>query len=176
VDDFDFEPDEEYEAENNRRQPQILVEHITEELKAEYVELVRDGYDPGNAARMLGSTGTAFRKLRNGGYWHDAAFADQVAAALDDPGRPGNRRERLDEMIWRQAEAGNWRAIEKLLYAYHADFEHLRHTNLRVSGEILVAAKQLLPHLSEDELRARIAAIEASERRPIAELPPPQAA
>jgi hypothetical protein len=142
----------------------LLVQDIDELIKREYVMLIHDGLDPGTAARELGSTGSQFRKLRSpNSHWYDPAFADQVAAALASEDRRHNRVERLEEAFWAAVEAGEKWAVEKGLYAYHPDFEQLRHTNLRVSGEIVHAAKVLLPHLSDDEIRARIADIEARE-------------
>jgi hypothetical protein len=157
--------------------PPILVKDIDDEMMDEYVRLIEDGLDPGTAAKELGSTGSQFRKLRSpNSQWFMPGFADQVATALASDARKRNRLERLEEAFWRAVESGEKWAVEKGLYAYHPDFEQLRHTNLRVSGEIVHAAKVLLPHLSDDEIRARIADIEARERSPIAELPPGKAA
>lgn len=152
------------EPEEQPRRPMILVHNIDEEMKADYVGLLADGLDPGSAAKELGSTGTQFRKLRSpNSQWFDPGFADQVATALSSDARKHNRLERLEEAVWRLIEDGNPRMLEKMLYAYHPDFEKLRHTNLRVSGEIVHAAKVLLPHLSEEEIQSRLADIEQRE-------------
>lgn len=169
VDDYD----DEFEDDAPPRRPLILAKDIDEGMKAEYVELVRSGHDVAEAGRLLGSNGSQFKKLRNGGYWHDQAFADQVDAALASREREGNIQERVRSMVWEEAENGNWRAIEKLAYAHLAEFEKLRHTNLRVSGEVYHAWKAVLPHLSDDELQARIAAAhEKDGALPLALLPP----
>jgi len=144
--------------------PLILAHQITAEMKTEYVGLIADGLDPGSAAKEMGSTGTQFRKHRSpNSQWYDPAFADQVAAAISSDQRRANRLERLEEAFWKAIEDGNTRMLEKGLYAYHPDFEQLRHTNLRVSGEIVHAAKVLLPHLSSEEIEARLADIEQKE-------------
>lgn len=153
----------------------VLAKDIDEAMRREYVELVRSGYDVATAARLLGSNGSQFKKLRNGGYWHDPAFADQVEAALVAREREANAQERVRSMVWEEAENGNWRAIEKLAYAHLPEFEKLRHTNLRVSGEVFHAWKAVLPHLSDDEIQARIEAAQ-TEKAPIALLPSPDAA
>ncbi len=149
---------------DDETRPLILAHQIDDALKAEYVGLIMDGLDPGSAAKELGSTGTQFRKHRSvNSQWYDPAFADQVAAAIASDQRKGNRLERLEEAFWAAIEGGDVRMLEKGLYAYHPDFEKLRHTNLRVSGEIVHAAKVLLPHLSDEEIQARLETIEAKE-------------
>jgi hypothetical protein len=167
--DEDFEP----EDDDQSRRPLILAHQIDAELKAEYVALIADGLDPGSAARELGSTGSQFRKHRSpNSIWYDPAFADQVEAARHSDQRKSNLLERLEEHVWKAIEKGDIRMLEKMLYAYHPDFEKLRHTNLRVSGEIVHAAKVLLPHLSDEEIQARLNAIEQKEG--VRLLPPPK--
>lgn len=167
MDDWDDEG-----LDDRQPEPLILAHQIDDALKSEYVGLIADGLDPGSAAKELNSTGTQFRKHRSpNSQWYDSAFADQVAAALASDQRKANRLERLEEAFWKAIEDGNTRMLEKGLYAYHPDFEQLRHTNLRVSGEIVHAAKVLLPHLSAEEIQARLADIEQKEGR-LLELPP----
>lgn len=168
--------DDDFGGEDEERKSLILAHEIDEGLKAEYVALLADGLDPGSAAKALGSTGTQFRKHRSpNSQWYDPAFADQVATALASDQRKSNRLERLEEAFWNAVEHGEKWAVEKGLYAYHPDFEHLRHTNLRVSGEIVHAAKVLLPHLSDEEIQARLADIEARETRLLPPGEPPAA-
>lgn len=166
--------DDEFENdEPEPRQPLILAHQIDDKLKTEYVALIADGLDPGSAARELGSTGSQFRKHRSpNSLWYDPAFADQVEAAKNSDQRKANLLERLEEHVWKSIEKGDIRMLEKMLYAYHPDFEKLRHTNLRVSGEIVHAAKVLLPHLSDEEIRSRLSEIETREGRML-QLPPP---
>jgi hypothetical protein len=153
------------------------VSEITEDDKAEFLDLLRDGLDPGSAAHAIGTTGTQMRKMRRShSVWFDSEFADACAVAEASPEATLTKRERLEEAFWLAVEKGEKWAIEKGLYAYHPDFEHLRHTNLRVSGEIMVAARALLPHLTDNEIEQRIAEIEAKEAdvieiKPRAELP-----
>lgn len=164
---------EDFEEEQPETRPLILAHLIDDEMKAEYVGLIADGLDPGTAAKELGSTGTQFRKHRSpNSVWYDSAFADQVEAAKNSGQRKANMLERLEEHVWKAIEKGDIRMLEKMLYAYHPDFEKLRHTNLRVSGEIVHAAKVLLPHLSDEEIENRLADIEAIEG--LRMLPPPK--
>ena len=168
VDDWDDEGVEDDEP--NR--PLILAHQIDSDLKAEYVALIVGGLDPGSAAKELGSTGTQFRKHRSpNSQWYDPAFADQVATALSSEQRKTNALEMLEEAFWGKVADGHWPAIEKGLYAMHPEWEKMRHTNLRVSGEIVHAAKVLLPHLSNEEIQARLDDIEQKEG--IRLLPPP---
>lgn len=173
MDDWDDEPIDDEPA----RRPQVLAHQIDAEMKAEYVGLIADGMDPGSAAAELGSTGTQFRKHRSpNSQWYDPAFADQVAAALNSDQRMSNELERLEEAFWKKVADGHWPAIEKGLYAKHPDWEKMRHTNLRVSGEIVHAAKVLLPHLSNEEIQARLSDIEQKEGVRLLEPPKDEAA
>lgn len=154
-------------------QGHILAKDIDAEMKTEYVDLVKDGYDVFTAARMLGSTASQFKKLRNGGYWHDHDFAEAVDAALASDTHAVNQQERVRSMVWEQAEDGEKWAIEKLAYAHLPEFEKLRHSNLRVSGQITHELRnRLFPGLSDAELDERLA--EAERRKEIRLLPPPR--
>ena len=169
--------DESLDDEPERSRPLVLAHQIDDAMKAEYVGLIADGLDPGSAAKEMGSTGTQFRKHRSpNSQWYDPAFADQVATALASDQRKTNRMERLEEHFWAAIEKGDVRMLEKGLYAYHPDFEKLRHTNLRVSGEIVHAAKVLLPHLSKEEIQARLIDIEQKEGVRLLEPPRDEAA
>lgn len=177
MEDWDDDADEEFEPEPEPSKPLVLAHQIDAEMKSEYVGLIADGLDPGSAAKQLGSTGTQFRKHRSpNSQWFDPAFADQVAAAAQSDQRRANMLERLEEHVWAAIEKGDIRMLEKMLYAYHPDFEKLRHTNLRVSGEINHALKVLLPHLSKEEIQARLADIEANEGPRLLEAPKEDAA
>lgn len=156
--------DDEGLDEQPEQKPLILAHQIDAGLKAEYVALIMGGLDPGAAAKELGSTGTQFRKHRSpNSQWYDPAFADQVATALSSEQRKTNALEMLEEAFWGKVADGHWPAIEKGLYAMHPEWEKMRHTNLRVSGEIVHAAKVLLPHLSDEEIQSRLADIESKE-------------
>jgi hypothetical protein len=168
VDDWDDESVEDGEP----KRPLVLAHQIDADLKSEYVALIAGGLDPGSAARELGSTGSQFRKHRSpNSIWYDPAFADQVEAAKNSDQRKANSLEMLEEAFWAKVNDGHWPAIEKGLYAMHPEWEKMRHTNLRVSGEIVHAAKVLLPHLSDEEIQARLTDIEAKEGMRL--LPPP---
>lgn len=137
------------------------VKQISAEDKAEFVDLLRDGIDHVSAARSLDSTGTQYRRLRSPqSQWFDPEFAQACHEAENSPERVTTRIQRLEGAFWQAVEDGKQWAVEKGLYAYHPDFEHLRHTNLRVSGSIEHTARMILPHLSDDEIKERLAEIE----------------
>jgi len=159
--------------------PLIHVKDIDDEMMNEYVQLIEDGLDPGSAARELGSTGHQFRKLRSpNSQWYMPGFAAQVESALNSGPHPRNRLERLREHAWKAIEDGNIRMLEKFMLAYDPDFEKLRHSNLRVDGEIKMAVRQMFPGLSEDDIDRQLAEIQARRlaRDSIKQLPPPQEA
>lgn len=164
----------------------ILTADITPEMKADYIDGLLDGRDPSVVARELGSTGTQFRRLcRVGGENYDPDFADRVAAAKAEDSRKENRDEIIEGMIWAAAERGEKWAIEKLALVHLASFDKLRHSNLKISGSIEHAQRLLLPHMTKEEVIARLeergisreeleeqlAKVKA-EREPLALLPP----
>lgn len=139
----------------------IHVSEITYEQKQEFVEHLSDGLDAHSAAALVGTTGTQFRKLRNPeGVWYDAEFARDCDEAEANPRRAQTQRERLEGAFWLQVEKGNWNAILKGLLLYHPEWEPLRHTNLRVTGQIdhMLALVKQLPSLTDEQLREMLEA------------------
>lgn len=151
-----------------------LAEDITLDEKDEYLDLIAEGDDPKTAANKLGYHGSAFRSHRRPNSIHfDRDFADRFATIYNSEERKQGQIERVRSMVWAEAEEGNWRAIEKLAYAHLPEFEKLRHSNLRVTGEVYHQWRAILPHLSDEELQARI---EEAQGKPVALLEAPQAA
>lgn len=132
------------------------VSEITEIDKDEYLDHLRDGLDAASAASLCGFTGTQFRKLRRQhSQWYDPDFAAACDEAERSEDRQRTQRERLEAAFWLQVEKGNWNAIFKGLVLMHPEWEPLRHSNLRVSGQIEHVARliQELPHLTDEQLQ-----------------------
>lgn len=133
------------------------VSELTDEDKDAYLDLIRDGLDPGSAAQQVGSTGHQFRKLRTPeSQWYEPGFAMQVDTALNDKNRRRNQAERADQPFWAAVDRGEKWAVEKAQLIYNPDWEPLRHHNLRVTGSIEHTARLLLPHMTTDEVIQRL--------------------
>jgi hypothetical protein len=147
---------------------------ITEEEKAEYLELIRLGFKPAAAARELDSTGTQFRKFRSPkGQWYDKDFAQGFEAAINSDEHRINRQEVLRDRIDERSEVSD-RILEKQAMTELPEWESLRHTNLRIDGELKILAK-VAPHFTDEELERAIekARREELERPDLKALPPP---
>lgn len=144
----------------------ILAKDITEEMKAEFIDLILDGLKPDQAAEQLGSTGTQFRRHRSPGSQHyDEAFANRYADAIISDEHSTAFLERLRGKIATLAlDDGNVRLLEKLSMIYDPAWEGLRNPNLNVNVNVLLA--QAAPALSTAELeRLREALLEAKKMR-----------
>lgn len=110
---------------------------ITDELKAEFIELILDGKRPDEAAKILDSTAHQFRKhRREASQWYDPEFAEAYEVARNSEESREAFAEGLLDAAVRSAKAGNATLMTKLLATYHPDFEWTKHANFRVSGTI----------------------------------------
>src|SRR6185369_12014267 len=123
-----------------------------------------EGHKPDAAAREIGSTATQFRRLRNpAGEHYDPQFAADYKAAITSEEHRSNFLERVRDAVWKRAEAGDARLLEKLSLIYDPDWEPLKHSNLRLDVNLVA---RVLPYLSADELERAIAAAEAEQVSP----------
>jgi hypothetical protein len=146
----------------------LAAKDITPELKAEFLEMILDGYKPDVAATLLGSTGTAFRKHRStNSQYYDEEFAHAFADAIASDEHGTAFLERLRGKISELAlEDGNVRLLEKLSMIYDPAWESLRNPDVNVNVNVLL--QQAAPALSRDELeRLREALVEAKKRAEI---------
>jgi hypothetical protein len=99
-----------------------------EELKTRYLDMLEEGLTQQEAAAQLGKTASWLKGFRNPkSPRYDSAHAEmyEEIMALGGP----NRRalgERAFASLVKAAEEGNVRAAEKILMAYHEDFQFLR--------------------------------------------------
>ncbi len=144
----------------------ILAAEISEELKADYLEMILNGYKPDVAATRLGSTGTQFRKCRSeNSIYFDADFAARYADAIISDEHSTAFLERIRGKVAELAlEDGNVRLLEKLSMIYDPAWEPLRNPNLQVNVNVLL--EQAAPSLTRPELeRLREALTEAQKAR-----------
>lgn len=144
-----------------------LAGELTEEDKADYLRLIQEGSNPAQAAHELGTTGTQFRRLRNADSEHyDPDFAAAFKLAITSEAHEQNRLERIRDLVWKRAEAGDARMIEKLALIYDPDWATLRHQNLNVNVQMVA---RMLPHISTAELERALAELDSEKN--VIELP-----
>lgn len=149
-----------------------LARDIDAEDKADYLRLILEGLNPAQAAHELGSTGTQFRRIRNEqSEWFDSEFAEAYRQAITSEAHERSRLERIRDLVWRQAEKGDARMIEKLALIYDPDWATLRHQNLNVNVQMVA---RMLPYISTAELERAL--VEIEQEKNVVELSPPQAA
>lgn len=151
----------------------IEASDITQEMKDDYLRLILEGHNPSVAAHELGSTGTQFRRLRNpSGEHYDEAFTLAFKAAITSEQHEASRLEHIRDLVWRKAEAGDVKMIEKLALIYDPDWRELRHQNLNVNVNMIA---RMLPHISTAELERALAEMESDKsiEGKLRELPAP---
>lgn len=120
--------------------------------KAEFVNLIYEGFRCHEAAKQLGSTGTQFRRVRNPrSESYDADFAKAVEEALASDEHQRNYLERIRDARDMLIEDGNVKMIEKESYAHDPLWATMRHQNFNVNIDILA---RTLPGLSREQLEA----------------------
>lgn len=138
-----------------------LAKDLTQEDRDEFLRLIYEGYNPAQAALELGSTGTQFRRLRNPlGANYDETFATAYKAAITSEAHELSRLERIRDLVWKKAEKGDTRMIEKLALIYDPDWSTLRHQNLNVNIQTVA---RILPHISTAELERALTELERED-------------
>ncbi len=140
----------------------LFAYEITPEMKAEFVELIADGNDPGVAAAKVGTTGTQMKKHYSGNsrQYYDPDFGAVVKQILNGDDRDERQEALVREYQWAAAERGVWQAIEKLSLVHDRKWEKLRHQNFHHTN----VKVELVKFLSPEALDEAIAAMEEAER------------
>jgi hypothetical protein len=127
--------------------------------KETFLEYLRQGLRPNQAAKEAGSTGTQFRRLRRpGGEHFDAEFADAWNTIIASGDHRRELEDRVRDMVWDSAEDGNWAARWKLALTYLPEFEWAKSASLNVNMQMQVLT-QALPALTMEELERVQAAL-----------------
>lgn len=145
------------------------------ELDAEdretFLEYLRQGMRPNQAAKELDSTGTQFRRLRSEkSVYYDAEFAEACDLILDSADHRRALEDRVRDMVWDSAEEGNTTMQWKLALTYLPEFEWAKHANLNVNMQMQVLT-QALPALSMEELERVQAALASGEKPALTAVP-----
>lgn len=144
---------------------------IDDDLKQEFLELLRQGMKPNRAATELNSTGTQFRRLRReGGAHYDAEFDAAWTEVETSAEHRRELEERVRDMVWDSAEDGNVTMRWKLALTYLPEFEWAKHQNLNINMQAQVIMRAL-PGLTMDELE-RVRNTLASGEQPVIEAAP----
>ena len=138
---------------------------ITDEDKDEFLELLRQGLKPNQAARELDTTGSRMRKFRSEqSPYYDPLFAKQWAEVEQSAAYRRALEEMVRDWVYDSAEEGNWNARWKLALAHLPEFEWARHANLNVNMQMQVLTRAL-PALTMEE-RERVKEALADGEKP----------
>ncbi len=140
----------------------LFAYEITDDMKAEFVELLAEGYNPSVAAAKVGTNGTQMKKHYSGNsaQYYDPAFGSAVNKILKGDDRDERLEALVQEYQWAAAERGVWQAIEKLSLVHDRKWEKLRHQNFHHTN----VKVELVKFLSPEALDEAIAAMEEAER------------
>jgi hypothetical protein len=140
---------------------------ISDEQKADFLDLICQGYSRPAAAEALGCTARQFRALCSPkSAYFDAEFATRYAA-LTEPGGVQEQAvvERVESAFIERAVKDSDRAAEKVLAARDPRYAFLRPKTFTgaINVETLV---QILPGVSNETLERMIAEAEADKALP----------
>lgn len=140
---------------------------VTDEQKADFLELIANGYSRPAAAEAVGSGARQFRALCNKlSPYFDEEFAVRYAG-LTEPGGQQEQAimERVESSFIERAVESSDRAAEKVLAAYDPRYAWLRPKTFTgaVNVETLI---QILPGVSTETLHQMLAEAEAQEALP----------
>ncbi len=137
----------------------LFAYEITDDMKAEFLELIYAGHKANTAAAEIGTTGTRMKYFkRRGGQWYDPTFAKAWDEAEESDEHRVNRqdalRARVDERSMESDSVLIKRAMAELPEWATLRHQNFHHTNVKV---------ELVKYLSPEALEEAIAAMEAAE-------------
>jgi hypothetical protein len=133
---------------------------LTAEDKADFLELIYDGYNRAQAAEQLDTTGTQFRKLCNPvAENYDSRFAQAYEAAINSDQHKQGELELLRDLQWKQMEKGDSQMIQKMSLIKDPAWASLRHQNFSVNVNFQRLV-QRLPWMTTAELEAELKELE----------------
>jgi hypothetical protein len=140
-------------------------EPIDAYLKERFLELVEQGYKADEAARMLGQTGTRFKRIRN----HDSAQHDpEFTKRYEELTRSGgeheqNLAERLEAAAIERGLDKSDRLLEKALVVYNPKWRVFQPAG-PVTTINIEQLKVMLPFVSDETLDRMIREAEAQRQ------------
>ena len=159
------------------REPEreLVASDITEAEKAQFLQLVRQGYNRQEAAKVLGYKARPWRAVCSPSSPHyDEDFAIAYADAVGSPEAKHYFLERLREETQRRALLDSDRLLEKLMLVHDPDWVPLRQKDVNVNIHAYI--QQHFKDLPTDLLEQLLAALDAQAGEivegEINELPP----
>lgn len=157
------------------------VADITENEKAEFLQLIRQGYDRREAAKILGYKARPWRSLTSPlSSFYDERFTNAYFAAVGSPDTKMHYIERLREEVRKRALTDSDRLLEKEAMVHLPEWAVLRQKDVNVNVRAVFEQhlkglptdllKQVLDRLEAGDSLEDATAIEDAE---ILELPPP---
>lgn len=128
--------------------------YITAEMMEQYLDAVREGFNPQEAAEQAGQTATQFRAIRSPkSKYYDEDFAAQFREAYKSTEYEESRLERIRCEILRRALRDSDRLLEKLAVVYDPDWAFMRHKSVEITGSLDTFVQQHFGHLSSAQLQ-----------------------
>ncbi len=138
----------------------LFAYEITEDMKAEFLELIYGGHKANTAAELLGTTGTQMRKFRSrNSRSYDPQFAQAWLDAEASDEHRVNREEELRALVHERSTKSDSVLIKRAM-AELPEWEPLRHQNFHHDHAVRL---ELIQYLSPEELENAIARAEAAK-------------
>ena len=112
---------------------------ITPEEKREFLQLIRQGHDRREAAKILGYRARPWRAVTSPtSPYYDEDFTQAYGEAVRSPEYQINYTDRLREEVHRRAMTDSDRLLEKLAMVHLPEWQILRQKEVNVSVSVLV--------------------------------------
>ncbi len=138
----------------------LFAYEITDEMKAEFLELIYGGHKANTAAEELGTTGTQMRKFRSRkSRSYDPEFAAKWLEAEESDEHRINSQESLRALVHERSHKSDSVLIKRAM-AELPEWEPLRHQNFHHDHAVRL---ELIQYLSPEELENAIARAEQAK-------------
>jgi hypothetical protein len=142
-----------------RKDTELVASDITEAEKAQFLQLVRQGHNRQEAAKVLGYKARPWRAVCSPSSPHyDEDFANAYAEAVGSPEAKLYFVERLREETMRRAMMDSDRLLEKLMLVHDPDWVPLRQKDVNVNIHAYI--QQHFKDLPTDLLEQLLAALD----------------
>lgn len=157
VDEDDLETEVEEEEEDDKQ-----TSDITEAEKVEFLQMIRQGLNRMEAARVLGYKARCWRAVCSPhSQFYDEDFANAYAEAANSPEHQSHFLERLRSETMRRAMLDSDRLLEKLNMVHDPEWAVLRQKDVNVSINVLI--QQAFKTLPTEKLEQLLAWLEEND-------------
>ncbi len=138
----------------------LFAYEITDDMKAEFLQLILCGHKANTAATEIGTTGTRMRYFRSrNSRYYDPTFAKAWTDAEESDEHRLNRQEELRALVDERSTKSDSVLIKRAM-AELPEWEPLRHQNFHHDHAVKL---ELIQYLSPEALEEAIAAAEAAK-------------